>query len=321
MKIFRICLFLLSTVSGYSQTCCSGGVPLSSNLGLPASEKGTLQFALTYDLNVLETLKTGRQTLEDDARSRKTHSGIFEIGYSFTERFSLDGFFSFVRQERIINQFGNRNFSETNGIGDAVLLFKYKIWASEGNNTVLQIGAGPKIPFGASDKRNDIGLVFNADLQPGSGAWDGVFFAQLSKVMNFRPSMSYIATATYGMKGKNTSYFEVQTYQFGNEFQFSTGISDRLLWGKHIIDPSVLLQFRHQLPDQIDFENLPSTGGNWAFVNPSVAYWFTPNLSYNIGVSIPIYADITGTQVTPTYRFTTGIFYKLPSKQKELINF
>lgn len=317
--IILISFCLSQTV--YGQTCCSGGVPLSSNLGLPAGEKGALQLALTYDLNILETLKTGRQTLEDDARSRRTHSTIFEIGYSWSKKFSVDGFFSFVRQEREINQFGNTNFSSTNGIGDAVVLFKYKVWESSEKGTLLQIGVGPKIPLGSSDKKSPIGLTFNADLQPGSGAWDGVIFAQFSTILKKRPSMSFLATSTYGIKGKNKSYFDVQTYQFGNEFQVSMGVSDRLLIGKSIIDPSLLFQFRNQTPDIIDGEDLPSTGGNWVFINPSFAYWATPDLSINVGVSLPLFSSITGTQVTPTMRFTTGIFYRLFTKQKELINF
>ena len=95
--ILPIFLFLFNVLA-IGQTCCSGGVPLSSNLGLPTGEAKTFQIAMTYDLNVLETLKTGKQRLEDDSRSRRTHSGILELGYSFTDRFSMDGFFSFVRQ-------------------------------------------------------------------------------------------------------------------------------------------------------------------------------------------------------------------------------
>ncbi len=320
-KLILLFLLLLLTPLVYSQTCCSGGVPLSSNLGLPVGEAKTFQLAMTYDLNVLETLKTGSQRLADDSRSRKTHSGIFEVGYSFTDKFSIDGFFSFVRQERAINQFGNTNFSATDGIGDAVLLFKYKVWATEGNKSVFQLGIGPKIPLGAADKTNEIGLTYNADLQPGSGAWDGVLFTQFSHVLGIRPSMSFLATSTYGIKGKNKNYFEVQTYQFGNEFQLSLGLSDRMLVGKSIIDPAVLIQFRNQAPDQIDAVDLPSTGGNWIFVNPSLTYWLTPDISFNVGISLPVFSAITGTQVTPTYRFTTGVFYRIPSKQKQLINF
>jgi len=224
----------------------------------------------------------------------------------FSDRFSVDIFTSFIRQERTINQFGNTNFSATQGIGDAVVLFKYKIWSTTDNSSVWQIGLGPKIPLGASDKQSDAGLTFNADLQPGSGAWDGVFFTQFSHVLKARSSMNFLLNATFGLKGKNDTYF-------------ATGISDRLLIGKFLIDPSLLLQYRRQSPDRIDGENLPSTGGNWVFVNPSIAYWPSPDLSFNIGVTVPVFSDITGTQVTPTHRFTTGIFYRFSKKREEIL--
>ena len=113
---FSICYFLIAANWLAAQTCCSGGVPVASNLGLPPSEAGAIQFSLGYDLNVLETLKTGRETLEDDSRSRKTHTGIIELGYAFSNKFSVDAFFSYVRQEREISQFNNVNFLATNGL-------------------------------------------------------------------------------------------------------------------------------------------------------------------------------------------------------------
>ena len=300
-----------------AQTCCSGGVPVASNLGLPPSEKGAIQLSLGYDLNVLETLKTGRETLEDDSRSRKTHTGLLEIGYAFSNKFSVDAFLSFVRQEREIRQFNNTNFSATNGIGDAVLLFKYKLFNTVDNHTILQIGAGPKLPFGASDKRNEQGLTINADLQPGSGAWDLITWGQLAQVLRFRPSMSLNLTAIYSVKGVNDSYLGSQAYQFGKELQLAVGISERLTLGNMLFDPALTLRYRRQSEDILNDFPVPSTGGNWLFINPSLSYWVSPDLSFEAALTVPIRSDISGTQVTPTYRFRTGVFYRIPSKAEK----
>jgi len=194
-KLFPILFLLLPIVHSTAQTCCSGGVPVASNLGLPSAQAGAIQLSLSYDLNVLETLKTGSETLEDDSRSRKTHSGLLEVGYALSNKFSVDGLFSFVQQEREITQFSNRNVSTTQGIGDAVLLFKYKIFSSD--NTTIQIGAGPKIPLGSSDKRNEQGLTLNADLQPGSGAWDVISWTQITHILKGSPSRSLHLTAIH----------------------------------------------------------------------------------------------------------------------------
>jgi len=309
---------LFSPVLIIGQTCCSGGVPISSSLGLPSGTPSTLQLSLNYDLNVLQTLKTGREGLNDDSRTRRTHSALFQAGYSLTDRISVDALFSWVWQERSINQFGNNDFTSTNGIGDAVLLFKYKLYSTADNRTTVTTALGAKAPLGQSDlKRND-GLTINADLQPGSGAWDGIAWGQLVHVLNLRPSMSYNATAVYGFKGKNNSYLGSQTYQFGNELQLTAGLADRFLIGQVIIDPSVSLRFRHVRPDRLNDNDLPSTGGTWVFVNPGFSYWLTPQYAFTTRLEIPLYANITGTQVTPTYRINIGLSAKINLKKKEV---
>ncbi len=312
--------FFLIGGSLYAQTCCSGGVPVASNLGLPPSEAGAIQLSLGYDLNVLETLKTGRETLEDDSRSRKTHTGILEAGYSFSNKFSIDAFFSFVRQEREISQFNNTNFSATEGIGDAVLLFKYKVFNTDDNHTIFQLGAGPKLPLGASDKRNEQGLTLNADLQPGSGAWDIITWGQLAQVLPFRPSMSLNLTAIFSTKGTNDNYLGSQAYQFGNELQLALGISERMVIGNSLFDPAITIRYRKQAADVLNEFAVPSTGGNWWFINPSISYWVTPDISFEAALTIPIQSNITGTQVTPTYRLRTGVFYRIPSKKSTTID-
>ncbi|HHH49599.1 MAG TPA: transporter [Saprospiraceae bacterium] len=308
--INTIIFFLANSLA--AQTCCSGGVPVSSNLGLPASDGKTIQFNLSYDLNVLRTLKSGKEILDDHSRDRKTHAVLLELGYSFTDRFSVDGFFSFVRQERTVNQFGNTDFTFTQGVGDAIVLFKYKLLALKNNQTTWLGGLGIKAPLGASDLRNrETGIWLNADLQPGSGAWDAILWSQFTQVTSFRPSMSFVSTLTYGIKGKNPAYFGTQVYQFGNELQISMGLSDRLLIGKSIVDPALLFRYRTVQADRNNNNDLPSTGGQWVFINPSITYWINSDMSFNINGELPLYSKLEGTQVTPTFRWNIGFFYRI----------
>jgi len=288
-------------------------VPLSGNLGLPPTSEGTWQFSLSYDLNVLRTFKTGTETLEERDRQRVTHSALLEIGYSFNDRLAIDGFFSLVRQERKIENPGlPTDFQHTEGIGDAVLLLKYTLHNS--NRTTWVLGAGPKIPTGASDLK-DNGILLSADLQPGSGAWDGVAWTNLSKQVKGRPSMTLVGTLTYRLSGTNPSFRADQDYQFGNEFQAIAGISDQLVLAKLLIDPSVSLRYRTAGQDQADEAEVPNTGGEWIFLNPSLGFRINERLSYNISGEVPLYANITGTQLTPTFRFNTGFYYILTRKK------
>ncbi|WP_345005063.1 hypothetical protein [Snuella lapsa] len=81
-----------------AQTCCSGGIPLSNNIGLPILEKGSLQIGIHYDYNNLNTLNNGNEKLDDNARLRVTHSILINTNYALTNNFSIEGLFSWVNQ-------------------------------------------------------------------------------------------------------------------------------------------------------------------------------------------------------------------------------
>lgn len=314
--IVRVILFLLLfNNNSYSQTCCSGGVPLSANIGLPAGEKGAWQFFLSYDYNQLKTLKSGNIELDDDLRERLTQSILFQTGYTFSNRLSADLFLSYVRQERHIFSNLGTNSTITNGIGDGVLLIKYNILPEHATTTALA-GIGPKIPFGATDKTSENGIALPADLQPGSGAWDAVFWATFSRSLGFRPSMSVSVTSTYRATGVNPDYLGSIEYEFGDDLQFIAGLADRFVLGGGIWDPSISFRYRKAQRDKNNGVEIDATGGEWVFLQPGLKYSFSPELSVNASVEIPIYSFVNNTQLTPTSRFTVGVYYKLNKKIK-----
>lgn len=301
---------LLARNVAISQTCCSGGVPMSGNLGLPVSEAGSWQFSLSYDLNVLNTLKDGKTVLDDNTRKRTTHSILAEVGYSLNDRWSIDGFFSFVRQERKLTPIGQaENFNASSGLGDAVILLKYRLYKN------FQIGIGSKVPLGPSDLKSSRGLTLNADLQPGSGAWDVIYWLGGSHPFNFRKSMSINTTLIYRATGQNNTYFGNQTYEFGNEFQALIGIADRFVVGSSVVDPGISIKYRSVSADNNDGFDVPSTGGRWLFIRPSIAYSIVPEISIQSNIELPLFAELEGTQVTPTYRFNLGVLILFPNKK------
>jgi len=293
------------------QTCCSGGVPLSGNLGLPIAESHTWQFSASYDINVLKTLQSGKEKLEDDTRKRTTHTVILQIGYSLNEKFSFEVLLPYVRQERLITPTGlPKNFEATNGIGDAVLLAKYQFLKG------YQIGIGLKSPTGSSTKNNSQGLPLNADLQPGSGAWDIIYWASGRHNLKVRPSSTISLVATFRATGKNDSYLGSQVYEFGNEFQAIFGFADQFLLGNQIVNPTVGFKYRKVQNDIVDGFDVPSTGGEWVFIRPGVTFVFDKRLSFATVADLPLYANIEGTQVTPTYRLNFAFFVTLINNKK-----
>lgn len=304
-----------------SQTCCSGGVPLSNNLGLPNEGKGVYSFGLNYDYNNLNTLNAGTQKLDDSSRQRITNSLLFNIGYSFTDKLAIEALLTWVNQTRTIEQFGNRNFTETTGLGDGVVLLKYSIPNLLGSATVLNFGLGTKMPLGKSDILTEQGIQLTADLQPGSGAWDGLGWASLSKGLSFRPSATLSGSVTYRMTGVNSSYLNnTATYEFGNEIQSNLGYTDQFLWMNTLFSPGLVLKYRKAFEDKIDNQEIPNTGGEWLFIRPELATHLSPVLVINIRIELPLYSYVDGTQLTPTTRFTMGLSYLMKPKKNIEIN-
>jgi hypothetical protein len=312
-----IFLFFIIISSTYSQTCCSGGVPLSNNIGLQNEKKGTWVFGLSYDYNNLNTLNSGDLKLDDNARLRVTNSILLNIGYSLTDRLSFETLLTWVNQKRTISQFGNDNLTETKGIGDAVFLLKYAFPELLGKYTSLNLGLGTKAPLGNSDIVSEQGIQLIADLQAGSGSWDGLGWVSVSKNLNSRPTATVSANFTYRYTGVNNSYLNNSaTYEFGNEIQGNLGYTDEFLIFNTLFNPGLVLKYRKALGDKIDDVILPSTGGDWVFVRPELSARLSPKIQINTKVELPLYSYVDGTQLTPTVRFTVGLLFKLNKKIK-----
>ena len=302
-------------INAHSQSCCSGGVPISNNLGLPVSDSKTIQFAVSYDLNILNTLKDGSTKLDDNARRRLTHSVLFQSGYVINKKWSTELFLSWIRQERIINQFGNTNKTTAHGLGDAVILVKYKLLAGNTKRINWLIGAGPKIPTGSSDKRDKNDIALNADLQPGSGSWDVITWTQILKNSKTSPSLTYSGTASFSLKGKNNNYLSSQVYQFGNELIAVAGIADQFVTGTVLWGASLQTMYRYAFQDENDGEKTPGTGGQWIFIRPGLTIKPVRGPAINISANVPAFSWVRDTQLTPTVRINVGFYYEIASKK------
>ena len=301
-----------------SQTCCSGGVPLSNNIGLPILEKGILQIGVSYDYNNLNTLNEGSKKLDDRNRLRITHSLLVNFGYSITNNLSVEALVPWVNQRRRI--LTNNTLSKSSGIGDAILLTRYKLL--DNNNWTFSLGGGIKLPTGATDKKNDLGIVLNADLQPGSNALDGVFLTSISKQFNFRKSLTFSSRLTYRKTGVNNKYQKVNNYKFGNETQFFVSVADQFFLFNQVLNSSLTLKYRQVLKDKINDKGISNTGGEWVFISPSLSLDLIENVRLSSSLELPVYSNVEGIQLTPTYRFNVGLSMQLfnPNRINKLLS-
>ncbi len=305
---------ILLTTSLQAQTCCSGGVPMSGNIGLPAEEARSLQFSLSYDLNLLRTLKSGIEVFNDESRERTTQTYLLQLGYQVTDRIAVEVLLPYILQKRTIEQFGGINITETSGLGDMVLLIKYTIW--DDFSWTIRSGAGAKLATGASDKTFR-SITLNADLQPGSGANDLILWSGINHSMGWRPSMIFNVMGIYRFTGVNDHYLNFLTYEFGNELSVLAGVSDQLVLGSLLLSPSVSLRYRNVQTDQQNEFPLPNTGGAFIFLRPGILLNWMPDISFSMYSEIPLIANVGGIQLSPTARYNIGVSTTLDFSDNE----
>jgi hypothetical protein len=313
-------LFIFAAPFGSAaQTCCSGGVPLGGSLGLGTAKSQSLQVLVTYDYNAINDLVSFSEQLNDDTRSRTTQSSIIEINYGLNNRWSFTGVVPFVRQTRSIQAFSGEDFTAVQGLGDMVFLAKYRLINPENQSGIDWVaGVGPKIPTAKTDHVNNQGLVMAADIQPGSGSLDGIFWSYFLKSRFLKnPNLGLVAVTTFRYSGKNKNYNETQTYRFGNEFQFNLGLNYST-FVKRPVDFSTFIRYRKQTEDLIDGGVFPSSGGQWIYAIPGVNISFSPSWSFRLSGDVPLYRKLDGTQLTTSYKITAALLFNIPFSGNEL---
>ena len=103
--------------------------------------------------------------------------------------------------------------------------------------------------------------------------------------------------------------------------QLFLGFSDQFLLFEAITNPSLSFKYRNAKQDEIGGFQLENTGGNWVSIIPNFSINLKPNIILSIKAEIPIYSNVDGTQLTPTYRLTTGLLFIIPSKNEfQIVN-
>jgi len=315
-----LAILVLGQSQGYSQTCCSGGVPLSGNIGFEGATRGTLQMELSYDLNFLSTLKTGSEIYEDGTRQRITQSFLVKTGYSVNSWFAIDALFSYVLQGRRITFNDQINQVSTHGLGDAVLMAKFILLSIAETGSEIQLGLGPKLPLGRTDLTNNFDISLNADMQPGSGSWDLISWTYYARQSVKRPTMHVSARIVGRFNGMNREYLGTQTYKFGNSMQIYLGMGDQLGWGNTILAPSLSLRYRYAGGDRVNDHELDNTGGQWINLLPALSWHINPNSILHFVPEIPLYSHVGGTQLTPTFRMQLGYYHSFGIIRKDKTN-
>jgi len=301
-------LFVVGWQTSFGQACSCAGAPLMGALETAASRAGDWQVGLTYEFSSIGDVYSGTTRFDDDTRRRRIHAGLMEINYGLSGRITVATLFTFMQQERRSEAvIGSGQTLDTRGFGDGLLLLKYNLYPPNINTRrQISVGAGVKMPLGASDLTFN-NLLVAADMQPGSGAWDGVLWANASQGLFRDIPVNLSLTTTYRFMGINDRFgLDRESYRFGNEFTLMIGagiVSDNPL------TYTLGFRFRSTAPDKFDGDNVPNSGGKWLNMEPGVNLNILEPVSLRISGQVPVYRNVEGTQLTTSYTLSLSLFY------------
>ncbi len=298
--------FLMPFQGLQAQTCSCAGAPLLSSQSTGVASAGSFLAGITYEHHDISSLYNGTTRFEDATVTRTTRSVLVELNYGITDRLSISGTFSWVDKERTtgLHTSSRGNRVTTRGPGDGILMLRHNLvrqtlW----NPYSVSVGAGVKAPIGTSSlKRN--GFSMNADMQPGTGSWDGVLWTSLSRSI-LPDRLAAFATGSFRYTGSNERFAENDQYRFGHELVVDSGVSGSLAG---ILSHSMRIQYRSTRSDRRNGISLPNTGGKWISMIPALDVAAGERFSFRVSGRIPVFQDLRGTQPTTSFAVSGSLF-------------
>jgi Putative MetA-pathway of phenol degradation len=223
-----------------------------------------------------------------------------------------------------------RDRGNTSGLGDVTMLGQYRFLNNVVSGTQIAALFGFKAPTGVTNLVDPFGEVFEAEFQPGSGSWDGLFGVAMSQRLT--PALSLHTNVLGIVTGTGT-----QDTNLGNRFLYNAALSFRL-FGEGAGDPlnayahtghshsnlptkapkaaeyhphvtlDALLELNGEWHDYQRTAGVinPNTGGNTIYLSPGLRLG-VENWSSYVLVGIPVVTDYNGIQATPSWRVIGGM--------------
>jgi len=180
---------------------------------------------------------------------------------------------------------GEKFSFKQSGVGDTKIIARYQILhPKKGDNVLLAIGGGIKLPTGKHDKTflNPMGTSVNPpNMRLGSGSLDYIAEIGLTKFLK-NARIDLHTMYDYKTKGKHQ-------FEYGNQFKWSAGYSHALT---PLIDWQIEAVGFHNDKNKLNGKTIASSGGDVIFIMPGVHFKFKPSFDVSFGYAYPVYRDL-----------------------------
>lgn len=198
---------------------------------------------------------------------------------------------------------GGQYDSRTASLGDMKIIGRYQGFSSKHN---LGLILGVKLPTGSTtdsgtstDPTAPGPVPIDPGLQPGTGTTDAIVGAYYNDAIS--KDWGYFTQLTYQVPLYSSNY-----YRPGNSLNASLGIR---YVGFDMIVPQLQLNFRDIQRDSGPRADTVSTGGTLLYISPGIVAALTDQVSMYAFVQVPIFQDVNGVQLAPTFIPSVGVRY------------
>ena len=220
---------------------------------------------------------------------------------------------------------------DTSGIGDLTVMGQYRFLGSGIGGTEAALLFGIKTPTGQTGELDNAGGLFDAEFQPGSGSWDGLFGLAISQQLG---AIALHASGLYTVVTEGT-----QDTDLGDRLHYGVAVSYRLgattaaqgpmyvgAQAKHshargtpphlhdepattprlAVDLLVELNGEWSAKQKSAGARDDNSGGHTLYLSPGVRLSYD-TVSAFASVGIPVANELNGFQAEPDWRLFTGV--------------
>ena len=189
--------------------------------------------------------------------------------------------------------------SNGSGLGDVRVIGRYYGFTDAKNIGLL---LGLKLPTGQNNQlANDNATQVDPGLQLGTGTTDLIVGAYMFD--NLSQNWDYFVQGQFQTALSNGSYFDAQSYRPGDSVNVTAGVRYH---GFESFTPTLQFNARNVQTDSGTAADTFSTGGTLVYLTPGIVIPVTAKLAIHSDLQIPVYQNLNGIQVAPTYIFSVG---------------
>lgn len=187
--------------------------------------------------------------------------------------------------------------SKGDGLGDPEVTAIIALLPGTTSKLALHAHVGARLPLGQSELKDEHGAMRDHHVQPGSGAWAGIFGAQLLYNAGKVPLFVGVGYQANGTSDHDFAYGNVLRYNFAA--QYSLG---------RFVDLIGEVNGRYARFDNEGGAEVPHTGGSAVYASPGLRWNLFSGMALRTQVQIPIVERLNGEQ-DEDVNFRTGLIF------------